>query len=149
MSGKNSGNEQVKRFLCSALEAGRTLERQHERVEALECRCRRLTAPLSAAPRSGGGEGPERLWAALSDERAEQTRLVSEAGARRAAVEGVIRALPDPEQRSVLRLRYLKGLTWPEVRRELARRGGAKSERGVYRLHSRALLAAGKAAGLL
>lgn len=149
MSGKNGGNEDVKRFLCSALEAGRTLERQHERVEDLECRCERLTAPISETPRGGGGQGPERLWAALSDERAEELRLGRQAKARRAAVEGVIRALPDPEQRSVLRLRYLKGLTWPEVRRELARSGGAKSERGVYRLHSRALLAAGRAAGLL
>lgn len=42
--------------------------------------------------------------------------------------------------RELLRLRYGRGLSWPEVRRELEKQGRFWSERHLFRLHRAALL---------
>jgi len=125
-------------MLDGVQEARRELERQRERVEELRGRCARMTARLDGMPR-GGGQGPERLWSILADESELADRMEADALRRRRRAERAINQMEDPAGQAVLRLRYLEGLSWPVIQRELERRGLGRSIRGVYRLHSRAL----------
>ncbi len=134
----NEGVGTVRAMLDGVQEARRELERQRERVEELRGRCARMTARLDGMPR-GGGQGPERLWAILADESELADRLEADALRRRREAERAIGRVKDPAGQAVLRLRYLEGLSWPVIQRELERRGLGRSIRGVYRLHSRAL----------
>lgn len=126
-------------MLDGVQEARRALERQRERVEELRGRCARMTARLDGMPRGGGGQGPEGLWAVLVDESELAGQMEADALRRRREAERAIGRVKDPAGQAVLRLRYLEGLSWPVIQRELERRGLGRSIRGVYRLHSRAL----------
>lgn len=133
----------VREFLRSALDAREDWERQRERVESLEARCKSVTAHPSGLP-GGGGSGPENLWAALADQRAAEGQLAQRAEEQRRAVERAILGVEEPAGRQILAMRYLRGLSWPVIREKVG-----CSERTVFRLHNRALEQAGKAAGLL
>ncbi len=134
---------EAREFLRCALEAVEELDRSRERVAELSARCRRVTTGWSGLP-GGQGEGPERLWAKLADERARAGELERTVRACRRTVARAIGQVADPLGRQVLQLRYLQGLSWPVIR---ARMGC--SERTVFRLHSRAAVEAGRAAGIL
>ncbi len=134
---------EAREFLRCALEAEEELNRSRERVAELSARCRRVTVSWSSLP-GGKGEGPERLWARLADERARAGELERTARACRRTVARAIGQVTNPAGREVLQLRYLQGLSWPVIRAKLGR-----SERTVYRLHSRAAAEAGRAAGVL
>lgn len=58
--------------------------------------------------------------------------------AQQLAIERALSALADPDERVVMRERYLKGRGWSTIVREMAKLG--ISERQVYRLHGLALL---------
>ncbi len=132
----------AREFLRCALEAEEELDRTRERVAELSARCRKVTADWSGLP-GGQGEGPERLWAKLADESARAGELERTVRARRRRVARAIGRVSDPAGREVLQLRYLQGLSWTVIRARMAR-----SERTVFRLHSRAAAEAGRAAGI-
>lgn len=58
--------------------------------------------------------------------------------ARQLAIEEAISSLADPDERVVMRERYIRALGWPVVVRNLQKEG--YSERTIYRLHGLALL---------
>ncbi len=135
--------DEAREFLRCALEAEEELDRSRERVAELSARCRRVTASWSGVP-GGQGEGPERRWAKLADEKARAGELERTVRARRRRVARAIGQVADPAGREVLQLRYLQGLSWPVIRTRMG-----CSERTVFRLHSRAAAEAGRAAGIL
>ncbi len=51
----------------------------------------------------------------------------------------LLKLLPDERQRTLLLLRHGRGLSWPELRAEAARRGLYYSERQLYRIYEQAL----------
>lgn len=57
--------------------------------------------------------------------------------ARQLAIEEAISSLTDPDERVVMRERYIRAQEWPTVVRRLQKDG--YSERTIYRLHGRAL----------
>jgi hypothetical protein len=58
--------------------------------------------------------------------------------ARQLAIETAISSLKDPDERVVMRERYIKAQEWPVIVRKLQKEG--YSERTIYRLHGMALL---------
>ncbi len=62
---------------------------------------------------------------------------LAEKEAQQYAIEQAIMSLGDSPERVVMRLRYIDGLGWPGVIREMQKMG--YSERTVYRLHGFAL----------
>ena len=127
----------VREFLRSGLEARLEVRRHQRRTEELESRCTRLVAQMTGMP-AGGGSGLEATWAALADERQEQ-RLVQAELDQYHAVERFIARLGDPVCRTVLRLRYLEGLSWTQLQKRLYQDGLYYSERQIFRLHGAAL----------
>lgn len=97
-------------FLESVQEARLEERRMSERIEELESRARKIT-PAYAQNAGGGGEsgGPQSLWALLADERSQLELRHRRACEREIAVERFIQLIPGPNQRMVLRLRYLDG----------------------------------------
>lgn len=63
---------------------------------------------------------------------------LAEKEARQLAIETAISSLADPDERVVMRERYLRAQEWPTVVRKLQKEG--YSERTIYRLHGTALL---------
>lgn len=57
--------------------------------------------------------------------------------AQQLAIETAIASLADPDERVVMRERYIKAQEWPTVVRKLQKEG--YSERTIYRLHGTAL----------
>ena len=128
----------VREFLRSGLEARLEVRRHQRRTEELESRCTRLVAQMTGMP-AGGGSGLEATWAALADERQEEQRLVQAELDQYHAVERFIARLGDPVCRTVLRLRYLEGLSWTQLQKRLYQDGLYYSERQIFRLHGAAL----------
>ena len=104
-----------------------------ERLEELS-RERRWAQERQEDPREDGG-----VWQALIDG---IDRELAEAMRLRAAVEGVLNALGEP-MASVVRLRYVRRLSYPQIARELN-----YSVAGVRHRKSRADRAVGAAMGI-
>ena len=85
------------------------------------------------------GRGPEALWTALSDERDRELAAAGEELERYRQVEELIAALDKPPHRVVLRMRYLRYLTWRQVREQMEREGFRYEERQIFRIHTEAL----------
>ena len=128
----------VREFLRSGLEARLEVRRHQRRTAELESRCARLVAQMTGMP-AGGGAGLEATWAALADERQEEQRLVEEELRKYHEVERFIARLSDPARRTILRLRYLEGLSWTQIHRRVCQEGLYYSERQIFRLHGAAL----------
>lgn len=62
---------------------------------------------------------------------------LAEKEARQLAIETAISSLADPDERVVMRERYIKAQSWPVVVRKLEKEG--YSERTIFRLHGTAL----------
>lgn len=62
---------------------------------------------------------------------------LAEKEAQQLAIEEAIASLADPDERVVMRERYINALGWPAVVRKLQKEG--YSERTIYRLHGLAL----------
>ena len=128
-------------FLNSARDLEAELLRQMERVEQLERRCRRLSAPPTDAVR-GGGKGRGEILAALVDARSEMIAAGMRASAQWQEVDSFIDRLDDPRHRIILARRYLSTNSWKKIQNELSKLGLCYSEKTLYRLHSAALAAA-------
>ena len=137
----------VREFLRTARAANLERRRCEHRVRELEEQAKRLSSPLGNATPGGsfpGGLDPHRDGALIA--LAEASRRLEEAArnleARRLAVDKLLLALPKPEYRLVLQLRYIDGLSWRRIEQEVKRYGLYYSDRQIFRIHRDALGAA-------
>lgn len=115
-----------------------------ERVIELEALATHITATLSpTAGVSGSGESHRLEGVACRIAAAKQEYAARTHGALDAllAIESAISAVPDARYRRLLRLRYIDGLQWSDVARELH-----CSRSGVFQHREDALLAIPEAA---
>lgn len=133
----------VREFLGSVRGARIIQDRCKRKVDEINAQCQNLTARMSGMP--GGGSGDKHmdgLWAALADQRTIYLLQYAEAERTAAAVELFLRDIPEPLHRSILSLRYVDLLDWPDVVEELKKSKVYYSERQIYRFHGDALQAA-------
>lgn len=97
-------------------DAMRELDRLGEELEECRARAESVTAFYSLAP-GGAGDGRrmERHALKLAELGDEYARRLDELAAQRLEVGRIIDAVPDVLTRSVLRWRFLNGLTWKET----------------------------------
>ena len=102
---------------CAAL--AREIKRIEEMEEILRSRIERLSVPPQEVPASNAHQS-DKLGdgVAVLMELAEQWRDRVETYAQHvAAVEACIEGVKDADQRIIMRMRYVDGLTWPEISR--------------------------------
>ena len=133
----------VKDFLYSVRESRFNVCRCQRRLAQMEAQSQSVTTRMDASPGGGGGD-PHRdsVLAALSDQRDLLRGMYAEAIRKESDVERFISGLSDSAHRVLLRLRYVDGLTWPQVQGEMEQSGIYYSERQIYRIHGDALQAA-------
>jgi DNA-directed RNA polymerase specialized sigma24 family protein len=118
--------------LCAAL--GREAENLRESLQRLRAMAEDMRPHADGMPRGGGpGDPVGQAVADLDALRARWQKTIAAYTRHVRLVEAAIQALPDPDVRSVLRLRFLDGLTWDQIAerthfvdrwcRELSRRG--------------------------
>ena len=130
----------VKDFLRSAVERRIEVKRHKRRLALLESQCTQIPAPPSAAPGGGGDtHGRESLWAALADAREEEARLIKAELEQYRTVELFIKYIPDTTHRTLLRLRYLEGMSWTKLQFALCDEGVYYSDRHLRRIHDAAV----------
>lgn len=133
-------------FLWSAREAKAEVRRRHLRVQELEARCSSITAKMSGMPGGGGDRHSlEQVYILLSEERTRELDAIREEQAKYHEVEDLINSLPEQQHRVVLRLRYLRGLKWNRVQREMERENWYFCDRQLYRINDDALVAVERA----
>ena len=107
-----------------------------EQIHRLECEAQGLQAmKLSDMPKGGKGLDPAGMMAEAMDlqhKYAEQWTVLNQ---KRKVVEANINLMDMPEQRAVLRYRYLANKSWADIVSLLG-----YEERTVYRIHGKALL---------
>ncbi len=109
-----------KEILVQYRETEREIARLEREVEEWRSRAERMTASYSLAPRSGGdGRSMENAALHLHELTVELAGLLGEQAERRLAVGGIIDAVPDPQLRTVLRLRYIEGETIQRIADDL------------------------------
>lgn len=122
----------AREYLGGARDAERMLVAEMAEAAGL-CALVRVAGALAercAAPQTAGAR--RQLEAAC----VRVERAVGELVDSKARVRGVVDLVRDPDERALLRLRYLSGMKWEEVARAMH-----YTERQVYRIHRRALLA--------
>jgi len=129
--------EDIKAILKSYNAVKAEREQLAARLEEIEAR---LYAPkgtnLDGMPRSSSGVGSpiERAVAQHQDLLALYTSQLAQLDATQLRVETLIAALADPQERALMRCRYLDGLTWEEVCVAVG-----YSWRQTHNIHARAL----------
>ena len=127
-------------FLRSVRTARLEQARCEARLTALSAQTQRLTAAYGAMP-PGGGSDRHRDDAMIAV--ADQVDALLAASARYLRqierVERFIGLLPDARHRTVLRLRYVDGLSWTKVYDAMEQYGLYYSDRAVRYLHRDAL----------
>lgn len=133
-------NNSVILYLWGAREAKAEVRRRHLRVQELEARCTSITAKMNGMPGGGGDRHSlEQAYLALSAERDAELEAIREENRKYHEIEERIGGLSCPEYRAVLRHRYLRGLRWAVVQREMARDKFFFCDRELYRIHGEAL----------
>lgn len=130
-------------FLRSVTECRLEIKRLKSRVAELDSQSKKSTPSPGGTPGGGGDtHGHESLWAALADarDRAEQVAVKREEQIK--AVEVFISKIPDTRHRTILRLKYLKGLNWTRMQFALREEGVYYSDRHLRRMHGKALASA-------
>lgn len=102
-------------------------------------RSTRVTTSLRPTPGGGGGKDRDRTLAELADADLETVEAVARMRKKGREIERFINGHPDRAGRIILRMRYLTGQSWRDVRRSLAKSGLRYSEERMYRLHRDAL----------
>lgn len=137
MSGRNNA---VSQYLWGAREAKAEVRRRHLRVLELEARCTTMTAKMNGMPGGGGDRHSlEQAYLALSTERDAELEAIKAENRKYHEIENLIGGLSCHEHRVVLRHRYLRGLSWDGVQREMARDKMNYASSSVFRIHGEAL----------
>lgn len=130
----------VRAFLASAIEARIEYRRHQRRVKELDSRSNRLSANLTGMPGGGGEEhSQEAMWSALADARSAELDAMQKHDRTEKEVNAFIDSLSTPLYRSLLRLKYLDGLTWVQMTFALREAGVYYSVRQLQRHHGYAL----------
>lgn len=136
------GNDEVRGFLNSVQEARLRFHRCRWQVEELQRRCESITANWSTEPGGGGNVHKDGPLAALADKREELKALYYDWERQEEDVNRFLETLPDARHRTLLALRYVDLLRWPDVRARMEEVGMYYSERQIFNLHGKALEAA-------
>lgn len=102
-----------------------------------------MTPGYSGMPGGGGQEGPKSSWTALADSRQALDEKVDELLEKVDKVQRFIERIENPEQRIVLLYRYVNGLSWPEVEKNMTGEY-SYSIRQIFNIHGRGLESARK-----
>lgn len=106
-----------------------------EEIAYWESRAQKVTTSWSAVP--GGGKGSDKVQTGaikVAELRDSLMGKIEELAAVRAEIERAIGTVQDDTQRRLLRLRYIKGMTWEKVAIEMN-----YTYQWVCELHGRAL----------
>lgn len=110
--------------------------------EQLRDRCSRVTAVMDGMPHSGQAGRGDGLLTALAQAAVEADQRLAEWRACSREVEAFLDRVENPLYRTLLQLRYVDDLSWPEVRARLEKGNVCYSERQIFRLHGDALVVA-------
>lgn len=121
----------IKAYLKSYIPARRYAERCLRDLDAETF----LKSPqMDGMPRSSNPHGLDEQVARIEAIRKKTERARAKVLAMLEDIEDRIEALPDHDQRMVMKLRYIEGLSWEEVANEMS-----MSVRPVYYIHGKAL----------
>lgn len=128
-------SQEKKEFLSRYLKVLAEEKDIREEIAYWESRAQKVTASWSAVP--GGGKGSDKVQTGaikVVELRDSLMGKIEELAAVRAEIERAIGTVQDDTQRRLLRLRYIKGMTWERIAVEMN-----YSYRNTTRLHGFAL----------
>lgn len=126
-------NQEKKRYLQRYTNLNKAINqrlRERDRLRSLAEKC---TSSITGLPR-GGASDKETTWIRLAEIEEEINADVDKYVNMRKEIEAAINTVDDITLQTLLRYRYLNGLTWERVAVEME-----KTWRWIHRLHSRAL----------
>lgn len=126
-------NQEKKRYLQRYTKLNKAINqrlRERDRLRSLAEKC---TSSITGLPR-GGASDKETTWIRLAEIEEEINADVDKYVDMRKEIEAAINTVDDITLQTLLRYRYLNGLTWERVAVEME-----KTWRWIHRLHSRAL----------
>ena len=128
-------SQEKKKFLSRYLKVLAEEKDIREEIAYWESRAQKVTTSWSAVP--GGGKGSDKVQTGaikVAELRDSLMGKIEELAAVRAEIERAIGTVQDDTQRRLLRLRYIKGMTWEKVAIEMN-----YTYQWVCELHGRAL----------
>ena len=136
-------NDPVRNFLESYREARFSELRAKRKLLQLEAEVTATTKALSGTP-GGSTTDAHRdgKLIAYADQQEKYLLTKRNASLTQQSVELFIGCLPNPDERMILRLRYVELMRWNEVVDFMSEAGSPYSERQVYRIHGFALRSA-------
>lgn len=135
---------QIKERLRRYSEMQRDIDNQIERLERMEAAMEAPSSPqLTGMPRGGSGT-PDRIGRMVERKerlQAEVSAAIEREKAEHEALEVIIQALRDPDERAVLRMRYFDRMGWGEIAEMIYGDQGDYRTilRRTYKLHGNAL----------
>lgn len=137
-------NLNARRQLEAVEESRLQVLRLKREVQSLENRCTGTTRRYGGIAGGSGDVHPE-LWDLLADKKDLLRRQEEMLRKQETELSGWIELLPHARWRTVLRCRYLEGMTLPDVAEEMELATGRSfTMNQIYRFHSKALDAAEK-----
>ena len=113
--------ESAKTLFASLRDKARNAEFARMQLEELKTAAAKCTPVMHLAPSGGGGESRTLENNVIRIEEAERRlqSIVDDYEATKAHIQNLICALDDAVQQTVLQQRYINGLTWPELEKEM------------------------------
>lgn len=132
--------DEVRSYLSAYSITNMYIDSLFDEIDRIESKKVRLTSVLSDMPKGNGKSVTEKWTDAIQrlEEIQEEMNIeAQELSKELSDVRRAIKSLENENQKTVLMLRYVSGLTWNEVVRKLR---GFYSERQVFRIHKEALI---------
>jgi len=127
--------ERVKHYLAQALQLDSRIDSKLEQVWALRALAAKTSSTMSGMPRNAPNvQTMEAIVAKIVDLETEINRDIDTLVDLKRDIVAAIKGVRHPDQQVVLEMRYLCGLSWPQI----AERTGY-SVRHVHTLHGQAL----------
>ena len=113
--------ESAKTLFASLRDKARNAEFARMQLEELKTAAAKCTPVMHLAPSGGGGESRTLENNVIRIEEAERRlqSIVDDYEATKAHIQNLICVLDDAVQQTVLQQRYINGLTWPELEKEM------------------------------
>ena len=117
-------------------------ERALAKCKSLREQCERMTQALDGMPHSAEPGHQDAMLASLAQASIDADLCCANMRERKSEVEAFLERLENPLYRTILQLRYVDNLRWPEVIERLEKATFAYSRTQVFRLHGDALVVA-------